>query len=1079
MKIINRYILKQLVISFSLVLISMTVLVWLTQSLKMIDMIVSKGVSVGLFLKMTLLVLPNFIQILSPLALFAVTLFIYTRMQSDKELMVMKAVGMNNLQIMTAPLIFAVTLTVIGYLFTLIVVPYSNTQIREMRWQIKNNLSHTMLQEGQFNSFKNLTIYIKERLQDGGLKGIIVYDSKTPERPSVLVAQSGVIYQNEDETQVMFQNGIRQEISKKDGQFSTLKFDKYTMSLGDNGNKSARSNDVREFSLTHLLSITPAQAETPAKYRKFKVEALKRLTQPLYNICFVFLAMFGVLAGYYNRRGGVGQVNMVIITTLIVQSLALAFENMAAKNLWLMPLMVVNVLLPIIIIYFVLVKGKKWKIGRLKIGSFLAVLCATLFSFSAVAAPVEFNVDKDAPVQFESDAIEYDKTGDILTAKGNVIVEQNGTVLKTDRLIFDRKKNTSFVPDTATITSPDGTITTAKDIRFDDGFKEAVAKQMTLQIVDGTYMAADSMKRSKNGVVLYLRNLTYTPCERCETKSPLWQLRAKRMKHDKDDKTLSFYHSFLDVKDIPVFYFPYLQTPDHTVKRKTGLLSPSLAHSSTMGTGVELPFFIDISDNQNLVITPTISTSHLPLIITDFTGLYNKGRVDMQFSGTKDSDNDKNYQGHINAKFEYDINPDWRLSGQLFRSSDDTYFRRYKIPQVDENESFLTSHLTAERFGERTYANVSALSFQSLRAGVSSKSLPIIIPKMQLNYQTTPLTASGLYAFSEANSALIHNRERLKSDRLSVTQGFRLPYVSSYGALYDIIGTVRLDGYNIDTGKYAFASRQPDERYTTGRVYPNLSVEASYPLTMATQNTTQVFKPIVMGVISPNKDTNADRIPDMDSLVFDFDDTNLFSRNRYSGYDRVETGTRINYGAEWSVYTTNNAAFSTLFGQSYRFKRDEIMGDLMGEDKNFSDYVGRMSIDYDYVSLAYRFRLAQDDFSIKKNEITLVGGNDPLRLGIDYVYLKDTWIGNNYYPSREEILLFGSSRLSRQWSVTGLYRYDLADDGGPVEAGASVRYDNECLAVIFDLNKEFTQDRDYEGETSFMVKFVLKTLGGI
>ena len=76
-------------------------------------------------------------------------------------------------------------------------------------------------------------------------------------------------------------------------------------------------------------------------------------------------------------------------------------------------------------------------------------------------------------------------------------------------------------------------------------------------------------------------------------------------------------------------------------------------------------------------------------------------------------------------------------------------------------------------------------------------------------------------------------------------------------------------------------------------------------------------------------------------------------------------------------------------------------------------------------------------------------------------------------------MLFGSSRLSRQWSVTGLYRYDLAEDGGPVEAGASVRYDNECLAVIFDLNKEFTQDRDYEGETSFMVKFVLKTLGGI
>ena len=338
---------------------------------------------------------------------------------------------------------------------------------------------------------------------------------------------------------------------------------------------------------------------------------------------------------------------------------------------------------------------------------------------------------------------------------------------------------------------------------------------------------------------------------------------------------------------------------------------------------------------------------------------------------------------------------------------------------------------------------------------------------------------NGLYAFTSVNSARVHNRERFKSDRLSLTQGVHLPYVSSYGAVYDIIGTVRFDGYNIDSGRYGFNTRMPDDAYTTGRVYPNLSVEASYPMSMATTNTTQVFKPIVMAVMTPNRDINADKIPDMDSLVFDFDDTNLFSRNRYAGYDRVEVGTRLNYGAEWSVYTNRNTAFSTMFGQSYRFKQDNIMGNLMGEDKNFSDYVGRMSIDYNNISLAYRFRLDENKLTPKKNEITLMGGGDPLKLGIDYVYLKDTWIGNDFYPSREEILFFGTSRLSRQWSLSGLYRYDLATDGGPVEAGAVLRYDNECLAVIFDLNKEFTQDRDYTGETSFMIKFELKTLGGI
>ena len=123
MKLINKYILKQLVLGFVLVLVSMVVLIWLMQSLRLIDMIVTKGVSVGIFLKMTFFVLPNFIQILSPLALFAVVLFVYVRMQSDKELMVMRAAGMDHFQLMQAALIFAAILRVIGYALTLYCIP--------------------------------------------------------------------------------------------------------------------------------------------------------------------------------------------------------------------------------------------------------------------------------------------------------------------------------------------------------------------------------------------------------------------------------------------------------------------------------------------------------------------------------------------------------------------------------------------------------------------------------------------------------------------------------------------------------------------------------------------------------------------------------------------------------------------------------------------------------------------------------------------------------------------------------------------------------------------------------------------
>ena len=117
MKIIDRYTLRQIVVGFVLVLTTMTALVWLTQSLRMIDMIVTKGVSAGIFLELTVLVLPNFLQILSPLGLFAVALFTLIRMQADKELMVMQAVGMNAQDIMRPIFKCGIVLMILGYAF--------------------------------------------------------------------------------------------------------------------------------------------------------------------------------------------------------------------------------------------------------------------------------------------------------------------------------------------------------------------------------------------------------------------------------------------------------------------------------------------------------------------------------------------------------------------------------------------------------------------------------------------------------------------------------------------------------------------------------------------------------------------------------------------------------------------------------------------------------------------------------------------------------------------------------------------------------------------------------------------------
>ena len=1078
MKLINKYILKQLILGFVLVLISMIVLIWLMQSLRLIDMIVTKGVSVGIFLKMTFFILPNFIQVLSPLALFAVVLFVYVRMQSDKELMVMRAAGMDNLQLMQAALIFASFLTIIGYALTLYFIPQSNIELREMKWKIRNNLSHLLLQEGQFNSFKDgLTIYVKERLGDGQVKGVLVYENKGNGKASTMVAQDGVVFQENDEMQVVLHEGIRQEVEADTQKVSVLKFDKYTMVFNENQpNKTGQIGDPRELSLKTLITTPASDKIAPATYRKYKVEALKRIIQPIYNFTFVFIALCGVLIGFYNRRGQMAQINGTVVLAIIVQSLALAFENMASKNLILMPLMVINVFLPILIVYWILIKGKKMRWPWRKIATVFFILLgaaqtAQAASFFKLETP---DVSKNQPVDFESDTVSYNNETGMVTAEGNVVIQQNGTIIRTPKIMYDRQNNQIISTEPVETTLPDGTVTISDNLKISGDMKQAVAEGIEIRLYEGSLIKSENLKRTNAGQDLYLKNITYTPCDRCEGKEPLWQLRAKEMKHDNVDKTIQYYHTFLDVKGYPIFYFPYFQTPDFSVKRKTGLLTPTFGSGRDLGTSVGLPIFIDVAENQNLLITPVISFSHAPLGMVEYDGLFKKGKMHLDTSGTQDDDS--NAEGHVRANFVYDATQNWRLNGQYFHVSNDTYFRRYNLPEIDDQQPFLYSNLTAERFDKNSYFSMEALGFQDLRTIQSRNRIKTVFPAINYMYQTNPFWGD-MYAFSNINSAFIQADHSLRSDRISIEQGVRLPYISSWGLTSDFIASVRGDGYYIDTGAYGFLDNRADDSYSWGRIYPNVSLELNYPMTYVSENVSQVFEPIIMGVWSTNSG-NSEKIPNFDSLDFDFDDTNLFSRNRFSGFDRVETGMRVNYGARWSLYDSQDRSISALFGQSYRLHEDRNLGGLMGMDDKFSDYVGRLQVDYKDLSVAYRFRLAQDDFSPSKSEITVIGGRDPLRLGVDYLYLKPMQSGDFYFDKREEILVFGSSKFSKQWSGTAYYRYDLTENGGPLEGGFTIRYDNECLAVLLELQKSYAEDKDYKGDTSVMLKFILKTLGG-
>ena len=229
---ITRYMFRQLGIGMLLVATGLTCIIWLTQSLRFVELIVNRGLSAGAFAYLTVLLLPNFLSLILPIALFSVIVFYYTKMVNDRELVVMRAAGMSQFALAKPALALATIVALLGYALNLYFLPKSYQQFRDFQWEIRYNYSHVLLQEGTFNTINSdVTVYVRERTPSGELLGILVHDARNPNKPSTMMAERGAMVDAADGARVIMFNGNRQVVDKNTMKMSILYFDRYTFDL--------------------------------------------------------------------------------------------------------------------------------------------------------------------------------------------------------------------------------------------------------------------------------------------------------------------------------------------------------------------------------------------------------------------------------------------------------------------------------------------------------------------------------------------------------------------------------------------------------------------------------------------------------------------------------------------------------------------------------------------------------------------------------------------------------------------------------------------------------------------------------
>ena len=359
----SRYVLWQLVAGMVLVTLGLTCIIWLTQSLRFIEMIVNRGLNAGTFVYLVMLLLPNFMSIILPIALFTVVVFIYSKLITDSEIVVMRAAGVNQTALARPALILAFFVVLIGYVLNIFLVPQSYKMFRELQWDIRYSYSHIMLQEGAFNIVsKDVTVYVRERSNDGQLVGILVHDNRDMDKPYTLMAERGAMMEGKKKSRVVMFNGNRQEVDKTVNKFSVLYFDRYIFDMGTTGSSGIiRYREARERTLEELFNLELDKELDPRDFGKFTVEAHKRLVSPLSSLGFALVGLAFLISGSFNRRTHTHRSILAIATIVALQAMALGLENLCAKKLELIPLMYIGAVFPIVFGYLFMLRppGKR------------------------------------------------------------------------------------------------------------------------------------------------------------------------------------------------------------------------------------------------------------------------------------------------------------------------------------------------------------------------------------------------------------------------------------------------------------------------------------------------------------------------------------------------------------------------------------------------------------------------------------------------------------------------------------------------------------------------------------------------
>lgn len=358
---LTRYMLRQYAGTTLLVTTALCTAVWLAQSLRLVDLIVNRGLSLHLFLYLAALIIPRLIEIVLPVGLFVAILFTLNRLMAESEIVVMRSAGVSEYGLSKPVLVLGGGSVLFLLFFSSFLLPAANHAFKELQFEIRGKFVAAVAQEGSFSTISDsLTIYVRERDGNGEFRRVLIQDERNRNKPITILAERGAFVDTAEGTRFLLANGIRQQFNRDSGKLSSLAFESYTLDLSNlHGAPVERGREPQEMYLNELLFPAPGPLPlTAANRTAYLVEANQRIVTALGAMTFALIPLACLLSGEFNRRGQTRRVFMAIIAAFLFELSDLGLRNLGERYPGTIPLIYVNALLPALACAWVLYRPR-------------------------------------------------------------------------------------------------------------------------------------------------------------------------------------------------------------------------------------------------------------------------------------------------------------------------------------------------------------------------------------------------------------------------------------------------------------------------------------------------------------------------------------------------------------------------------------------------------------------------------------------------------------------------------------------------------------------------------------------------